>query len=346
MNKIASSQRLPVMTTLHLRSVAMLLHAFVFFLTIIVVQAQTGSPRPLSEADRIALEEKLEEMQKRSKERLEGLFRRAVSDFRSAIRSDNATMDLYQKCVEKVMFTDEKRKASEFRDWRRKNKEQLNSKAMRMALRYQLSWLLLGIEAAERNGDVSELGKFAIEHLDQVFNNAGLLKEHRSILGQNVFKSVFARAYKLQIKVDDWPQGSLDVAKIYDKVVLPPFRNKTKIGSLRQAWKKRIKHEGLAAEKWSTRNGTTIGKKDAIRSSAYERFLSEKRPQLLWDMEVDCFRAGDESVAAVRMLSHLQKYINHTQAPRWIEDFQRIVSPKQEDMVEGNTVDPEVTVDG
>ena len=291
----------------------------------------------LSEADRIALTEQLEKIQQRSKDRVGGLYKRAIRDYRSAIKSDDATMALYMTCLEKVQFTDEKRKSQDFRDWKRRNKEKLSSSSMRMALRHQLAWLLLSIEAARREGDVSELGNRAISHLDQIFKNAEVLKDHRSILSQSALGSVFARAYQLNIKVDDWPSSTMDIGQIYDKVVMPPLRNTTRIESLRAAWKKRIQHEGLAVEKWSVRNGKKIGKKDALRTPDFEKFLSETRPQLLWDMEVDCFEAGDEKVSAVRMLKHLETYISHKEAPTWIQDFQDIIYPPE---------DPDSTKDG
>jgi hypothetical protein len=291
----------------------------------------------LSEADRIALTEQLEKIQQRSKDRVGGLYKRAIRDYRSAIKSDDATMALYMTCLEKVQFTDEKRKSQDFRDWKRRNKEKLSSSSMRMALRHQLAWLLLSIEAARREGDVSELGNRAMSHLDQIFKNAEVLKDHRSILSQSALGSVFARAYQLNIKVDDWPSSTMDIAQIYDKVVMPPLRNTTRIDSLRAAWKKRIQHEGLAVEKWSVRNGKKIGKKDALRTPDFEKFLSETRPQLLWDMEVDCFESGDEKVSAVRMLKHLETYISHKEAPTWIQDFQNIIYPPE---------DPDATKDG
>ena len=286
-----------------------------------------AEPQPLSEADRIALEEQLGKIQQQSKDRVGGLFRRAIQDYRSAIKSDDATMELYLKCIEKVRFTDEKRKASEFRDWKRKNKERLSSSSMRMALRHQLAWLLLSIEAARRDGDISELGMRAIDHLDQIMKNAEVLKDHRAVLSQNALGSVFARAYDLNIKVEGWPRSTMDIAQIYDKVVMPPLRKVTKIDSLRSAWKKRILHEGLVVEKWNVREGSTIGKKDAMRPPEFEKFLSETRPQLLWKMEVDCFKVGDEKVSAVKMLNHLETYLTHKDAPQWIKDFQGMINP-------------------
>ncbi len=298
------------------------------------MRTSAADPRPLTEADRIALEEKLEKIQEISSERVGGLYRRAIQDYRAAIRSDKATMDLYLKCLEKVRFTDEKRKSSEFRRWKRKNKENLNSQSMRMALRHQLAWLLLSIEAAQREGDTNELGRRAIEHLDQIMRNAEILKEHRGILGQNALGSVFARAYKLNIKLKDWPQSAMDIAQIYDQVVLPPLRKPGRVDALRSAWKKRIRHEGVVVEKWTVREGSTVGKKDSMQSAEFQKFLSETRPALLWKMEVDCFKAGDERTAALHMIGHLESYLTHKDAPQWIKDFQALINPRKDGAAE------------
>ncbi len=286
-----------------------------------------AGPGALSEADRTALTEQLEKIRQRSKDRVGGLYQRAIQDYRRAIQSDDATMDLYLKCTEKVRFKDEKRKTQEFRDWKRRNKEKLGSSSMRMALRHQLAWLLLSIEAARTEGDLTELGNRAIGHLDQIFKNAEVLRGHRSILSQSALGSVFARAYELNIEVDGWPASTMDIGQIYDKVVMPPLRNATGIKSLRAAWGKRIQHEGLVVEKWSVSPGKTIGKKDSMRTPDFEKFLSETRPQLLWDREVDCFESGDEKVSAAHMLKHVETYINHKQAPAWIKDFQELINP-------------------
>jgi len=287
-----------------------------------------ADPETLSQPDRIALEEQLEKIQKRSEERVGGLYRRAIQDYRSAIQSDAGTMELYLKCIEKVQFVDEQRKASEFRDWKRKNKDRLGSDSMRMALRHQLSWLLLSIEAAQRDGDLSEMGARALTHLDQIFKNAEILKPHRSILNQNALGSVFARAYSLNIKVEGWPKSALDIGNIYEKVVLPPLRTVDRIEALRRAWNNRILHEGQVHEKWSKTEGKTIGTKDALRPPELEKFLAERRPQLRWEMEVDCFKAGDQRESALRMLKHLETYITHKDAPDWIKEFKELINPE------------------
>ena len=282
----------------------------------------------MSDADRMALLERLEIIKKQSDDRVSGLYRNAINAYRNAIVSDDKTMDLYLDCLEKVKYDDEKKKTQEFREWKRKNKDKLNSSSMREALRHQLSWLLLSIEAARLEGDVSELGERAVKHLDQIFANAEKLKDHRAILSQNALGSVFAQAYKLNIKVKDWPRSALDISQVYDKVVMPPLRQPGRINSLRSAWNHRILHEGMIIEKWSVREGKTIGKKDAMRPPELEKFITEKRPQLLWDMEIDCFEAGDERASALRMLKHVETYLTHKDAPAWIKEFQGLVQPE------------------
>lgn len=296
----------------------------------VLPQTSRGEAVGLSEADRIALIERLEIIKKQSDDRVSGLYRNAINAYRSAIASEDKTMDLYLDCLEKVRYDDGTRKSQEFREWKRNNKDKLNSSSMRMALRHQLSWLLLSIEAARMEGDVSELGDRAIKHLDQIFANAEKLKDHRSILSQNALGSVFAQAYKLNIKVEDWPRSALDIAQVYDKVVMPPLRQPGRVNSLRSAWNHRILHEGMVVEKWSEREGKRVGKKDAMRPPELERFMAEKRPQLLWDMEIDCFEAGDERTSALRMLKHVETYLTHKDAPTWIEEFQELVQPEAE----------------
>lgn len=270
-------------------------------------------------------------IKKQSDDRVSGLYRNAINAYRSAIVSDDKTMDLYLDCLEKVRYDDQKRKKQEFREWKRKNKDKLNSSSMRMALRHQLSWLLLSIEAARMEGDVSELGDRAVKHLDQMFANAEKLKDDRNILSQNALGSVFAQAYKLNIQVKDWPMSALDIAQVYDKVVMPPLRKPERINSLRSAWNHRILHEAMVIEKWNTREGSSIGKKDSMRPPELEKFIEERRPQLLWDMELDCFKAGDERASALRMLKHVETYLTHKDAPAWITEFQELVKPETEE---------------
>ncbi len=71
-----------------------------------------------------------------------------------------------------------------------------------------------------------------------------------------------------------------------------------------------------------------IGMASDMKGPEYERFLIETVPELQWQMEVDLFRSGDESGAAMRMLGHLEKHLNHKSARDWGEQFKNLLKPK------------------
>ena len=61
--------------------------------------------------------------------------------------TDEAAMDFYLKCIEKVNFEDQQKKNADFRDWKRKEGDKLGDPGFRLALRYQLRWLILTLRA-------------------------------------------------------------------------------------------------------------------------------------------------------------------------------------------------------
>lgn len=71
-----------------------------------------------------------------------------------------------------------------------------------------------------------------------------------------------------------------------------------------------------------------IGMASDLKGPEHERFLLEVLPDLQWQMEVDLFRSGDESGAALRMLSHIEKHLNHRSARSWGAEFKNLLKPK------------------
>jgi hypothetical protein len=133
--------------------------------------------------------------------------------------------------------------------------------------------------------------------------------------------SIFADAYSVgTIEIDTWPKSPLDIADLYENVILPPLRTPKTLDSLRKAWLKRIEHEGSLLEKW-----TNEASGDRDRKPAFEKWLIEGRPSLTWAMEVDLFEAGDQRGGALRMLEHLKKHLTHKSAPKWIAQFTTLV---------------------
>ena len=278
----------------------------------------------LSPADREALLDKLEQIRNSVQTKATAKFGSAITAFRNAMGTPETTVALYLKCVEKVDFTDRDRKPAEFRAWKRQQDDQLEDPGFALALRHQLRWLVLTLQASAPQADKLGIASSASEILDGMFRDAPRLAGQAQLLEQSVFTTVFARAYDLgRPQVQDWPASPLEIARIYDQVILPPLRNPKHIDAMREAWTRRIQQEALLA--------TTVraGGRRGPDPEAAAKFDLETRPELEWQMETDLFRSGDEKAAALRMLEHIEENLDHKSARTWGTQFRELLNPKE-----------------
>ncbi len=290
--------------------------------------------KPLTELDRELLVEKLQEIQNNSNATVKGRLATAIAAFKGAVGSDAAAHELYLKCIEKVRFQDEARKTREFREWKKRHKDRTDSPGFRRALRHQLNWLILGLEAANNKTAQDKMGSKVIAVLEAILGQAAVLKDQQRRLQLPVFDSVFAIASNVNGEAaEGWPEAPLKVTEIYENIVLPPLRTSETLPQLKKGWMKRIEQEGLLLEAW-----TDEGSAGKDRKPAFEKWLLQGRYDLMWQMEVDLFNAGDQRGAALRMLEILKEHLNHKNAPKWIEQFKRLVKGEGEKPA---TEDPE-----
>jgi len=169
-----------------------------------------------------------------------------------------------------------------------------------------------------------------------------------------VANTVFAQAYNLtDVSPKDWPMSPVNLVELYEKVILPPLRKPEKTDQLRNAWMTRIRQEVATREDWAKTDkkdekekdkgkgeeeNHRIGTKEALRTPETEKFLSNVYPELLWQMEVDVFKAGDQRGASMRMLQHLEKYSAHPKAPEWAEQFHLLLDPDAAVSLPGNGI--------
>lgn len=285
---------------------------------------------PLTQADLEELRERLKAIQEGAQSFQEKRFESAADDFRAALQNEDAAMALYLKCVEKVDFIEQQKKGQDFRDWKRDNEGRLKNPAFRQALRFQLNWLALTMRASARPAEVAKLAPEAQESLKSIFTNAKSLSGQREILSRSVFDSVFARAYKIsESKLEKWPSSPLQVAAIFDQIIMPPLRKPDSLASLSAAWDSRIMMEAARVEEFSGNNDEPNGltRRETI-SPEMATFRAEALPELQWRKQVDLFQCGDQRAAALRMLSHINDNLTNANAPTWIEEFQQIVNPE------------------
>ena len=285
---------------------------------------------PLSPADREALLENLEKLRDTVTGRVDARFRAAISAYRSAMSDEKAVMEFYLKCVKKMDFEEKHRKDSEFNEWKKKQEDNLKDPTMRRALQHQLCWLVLTLQAASEKADMKKLAVQAQQIVDDLFNDVPTLTSQHEILGQNVTSTVFARAYEIGgVSLDKWPFSPVHLGQIYDSVLLPQYRTSGNIQALRAGWLKRLHQEGVAFEDThvkSKSNGRPLTP-EAVHSPDQERFLTETLPNLQWQMETDLFRCGDQRGAALRMITHIEKYLTNRHARQWSDELKTLLSP-------------------
>jgi len=269
----------------------------------------------LSQADRDALLEKLQKIQEAADAKTDARFAMATAAFRSALSSDQAALELYLKCIEKQQVEEDHKKPQEFREWKRKQEAQLGDVGFHHALRFQLRWLLLTMQVASSKKDPTTFAPEAARVLDEIFADADKLADQRGYLRQSAVGSVFGRTYNLDgLNMKEWPNSPLDMNGIYEHLVMPPLRNPEKADALHAVWMKRIQQEGIIAAQWSKDPG------------AQEKFQQEGYPDLVWQMETDVYRAGDQKGAALRMFQHLEKYAANPKAPDWAKQFKDLLN--------------------
>lgn len=298
----------------------------------LLATAPLSSADELTNAEREKLSKQLEELLHKSQETLTQRQATAYKAYKSALQSETAAMELYLNCVELADFENQGKKNSDFRDWKRKEKDRYSDPGFKCALRHQLNWLVLTIEAARADeDDMSKLAPKARTALQNVLADAEQLKGKEGILRQDATNSVFARAYGFgSLKVKDWPKSPLEIADIYDKLVLPPLRDEMNASSVRSAWMERISYEEKALLEWAAvPKDSSIGMKKEMLPPAYEKFMAEQKPKLIWQMERDVFKSGDQTGAATRMLSHISSNIAHNDAIKWAEELQTLIAPEK-----------------
>ncbi|MCX6875442.1 MAG: hypothetical protein NTW21_16790 [Verrucomicrobia bacterium] len=299
-------------------------------LCLAVFSAKLGA-EPLSSADREALLETLEKLRGTVTERVDARFRKAILAYRSAMTSEAEALEFYLKCVEKVRFEKQFKKPSEFRDWKKREEDNLSQTSMRRALIHQLRWLVLTLHAASEDADRGKLAVEAQQIIDDLFADAAALSSQQQILGQNVTSTVFARAYEIgEVELEKWPFSPLNLGEVYELVLLPQYRASGDLAILRAGWMKRITQESVLHEPMPAKikgNGRPLAA-ESSSSPDRKRFLTETVPELQWRMEMDLFRCGDQRGAAVRMLAHIEKHLTHARVREWSDELKNLLSPK------------------
>lgn len=290
---------------------------------LLLLPAARAIADPLGTGDREALLEKLEKLRKVAESEQRGRFGVARTAFRAAMMSNEAALDLYLNCVERVQFPQDQKKSVEFRDWKRAEKDKLADPGLALALRHQLRWLVLTLDASEAGSDRTAVSAEARKAVDAVFVDAARFHGQQALLRASVLDCVFAKCYAVRdLELKDWPLSPINLGEVYNTLILPPLRQPGKTAELRNAWMSWIAQSALAAEHWS------VAKKPENVGEArlpLERFRADDYPEMLWAMEEDLFKAGDQQAAALALITQMEHYAKHRRASDWARRFEALL---------------------
>ncbi len=286
---------------------------------------------PLSSADRELLLESIDQIRQAMAEKVDARFRVAIAAYREALGSEDAARKFYLQCVEKVEFTDKDKSASDFRTWKKRQDENLSQATMRRALLHQLRWLVLTLKAASDQADMEQLTADGLSAMESIFADKAMLSSQRGLLGQSVTSSAFARAYGIDgVRAGKWPTSPLDFPSFYQELIFPRHRATGDFKSLRAAWTRRIQMSVALSELEPSNEDQRNPLANPRRGERASR--GADLPSLLWQMEVDLFRCGDQRQAATNMMEHINRNITSPRIEAWTNELRGLLQDDGEDV--------------
>lgn len=300
-----------------------------------------ASAEPLSEVDRQQLLEQLDSYKKTASEQATSRMGDAAADLTAAMKSDKAALDLYLRCTEQVDFVRTKRETGDFREWKRRNKDWLDSDGFGLAARHQVRWLMLSLKASAHPESKDKLAPDALECLDAIFRSPKPLARHTGFLATKMKDTVFAKAYGLGGDgLEDWPESPIQkkdagitIETTFDEAIFPGYRSAKDFAGLRDAWDKRIQFEEIIAGFWTGDDQQRDRRMEELAATGNHPnraiFLRDTQPDLEWKKEMDLFRSGDEKKAAVSLVKHLKDYVTHSKAREWEAELRGAISPQE-----------------
>lgn len=294
----------------------------------------------LSDADRQQVLERLDSFKEEAGKKATTRLSDASAALRKAMENDKAAFDLYLQCVEQADFLSAKRSSNDFREWRRRNRGQLESDGFGTAIRHQIRWLMLSLKASAKPAQANQLGPETLECLEGIFRDPKALARHTGFLATPMNETIFAKAYGIRgDRLKDWPaapiqkeEKEIELGETFEKAVLPYFRAKKDYAGLREAWDRRIHFEEVIAGFWTGDDKQEDKHMEELAEEGNHpnraEFLRETKPDLEWRREMDAFQSGDQKKAVVALVEHLEENVTHSKAREWEADLRQALSPQ------------------
>jgi hypothetical protein len=262
--------------------------------------------------------EQLEQISRTLDEQKYGYNAKIIRELREAGVTSDKSFALWLDCMKSVEFDQKGKTMTEYSEWKRGQTKDAN-RDRDAEFQIQVQWLAIVLMDANAKTESArgEAVAAAVMFLDNFVAQAQ--KADGKIGGaarQSVMDSVFARHYKLEssvIRRDGVAYTPGDIDGIYEKMILPYYRETKQAVNLMSAWKKRIEQQTAVAV-------------SPRYKEAKEKFEEERLPELRWGQAVELFRLGQEEPAATAMLSLIKSNMAHRNAANWISEMKTLLS--------------------
>lgn len=293
-------------------------------------------PKPLKEGDDAKLLEQLEQMAKALDEQKFGHNASIIKELREAGLTADKSFNLWLDCMREVEYDQKGKTMAEFSEWKRKLTKEPNHDRD-AEFQSEVQWLAIVLMDANARTEAARADTItaAMLFVDTLVDRTGRVDREKPDgrgrpdgrgvggpgggINESVLSSVFAKHYKLDATVSKRETGAYspgDVDAIYDKMILPFFREAKQAANLMNAWQKRINQQTAMAEAQHFKE-------------AKEQFVAEKLPVLRWGQAHELFTLGQEETAAQTMLSLIRANMSHRNASNWIEELKALVKKEK-----------------
>lgn len=294
--------------------------ALILPLLAVSLTSAPAADEELSSSDRDNLLESLDTLRDSARATRNERYRTARTTFQEAIGNPQRLMQVFYDSVRMVDFERQGKPGSEYRAWEEQFQANLDKDKLQTKLRYQLRWLLLMMQAEVNQNPPALAGDclgLVRELMAEATANQGLLAE----MGEGATGSVIARAFDLDsLEIEGMPAAPLPLQPVFE-LALKPARQRKDFAEMRSLWNERVSLEGRIVEN-SVKEDEKLKDNQAARD-----FALTTRPNLLWQMEVDCFKAGDERTSAANLLGLLRDSDSTSQALKWESELRGLVDP-------------------
>ncbi|HEX2748948.1 MAG TPA: hypothetical protein VHM91_13165 [Verrucomicrobiales bacterium] len=286
-------------------------------------------PKLLKDEDLAKKLLELEQIGKKLDEDKYGHNAAIIKQLREAGVSGDKAFALWLDCKKEIDFDQKNASATEWAEWKRKQTKDANHDRD-AGLQMQVQWLTIVLMHCNARTDSArnEAITSAVAFLDTVVEKLRKMDAKDTGGGgngkrpwgggggggneieQDVLGSVFAKFFKLDASVsrkDGVATVPGDVGGIYEKMILPFYRESKQAVSLMSAWRKRIEQEKSIA--------------DAGKSGQKEKFTAEKLPELQWGQQRDLFKLGQEEPATASMIAIIKANQGHRHTSQWITEL-------------------------